>query len=290
MDPCFERERARIRRHLEGALCAVRSRRPVMPRAIAARRERLVRTLADYIDAGRFPVNTCSDEPTPIFVDERGSRCAVAALMEATGSDTLVREVAEYCNRARVRELAADPRFASWLAFHGLSAREAARIQPAYAAHLDADWRPTISVIAGAQATATESIGLEASVLAGVRAGVRRDVSGNDEHANSEYGSAALVLEYARVAVDDHATHHLGVLAHFEPIANQRDIQWYFLGGPLASLDSDDQPGSGFGGELGTGVSFRRRPLPLLVEIVAQGMSRTDRASGSLGLQVGAVW
>jgi hypothetical protein len=250
----------------------------------------LVEELCAYIEAGRFPVNRCSAAPTPIFVDEQGRRCAVAALMEATGDGALVEEVARSQNRARVRELVADPRFAAWLASHGLSAREAARIQPAYAAHLEADWRPTVSVIAGAHATATESVGLEATVLAGVRAGVRRNVAGNDEHANSEYGSAALTFEYARVAVESEATHHLGLVLQWEPIANQRDVQWYFVGGPIASLDDNDEPGSGFGGELGTGVSFRRRDLPLLVEIVAQGLSRNDLATGSLGLQLGAVW
>jgi hypothetical protein len=184
----------------------------------------------------------------------------------------------------------ADPRFASWLAFHGLSAREAARIQPAYAAHLEADWRPTVSVIAGAHATATESVGLEATVLAGVRAGIRRNVQGNDDQANSEYGSAALTFEYARVVVDSGATHHLALVLQLEPIANQRDVQWYFLGGPLASVDSNDQPGSGFGVELGTGVSFRRRDIPLFAEIVAQGLSRNDHPTAGLGLQLGVVW
>lgn len=283
-------ERARVRRHLEGALGAVRSRRVALPPEIAARRERLVKQLGAYIDAGRFPSNRCSSEPTPIFVDDHGNRCAVAALIEATGQGGLVEDVARTQNRARVSELVADPRFADWLAFHGLSAREAARIQPAYAAHLEADWRPTVSVIAGAQATVTESVGLESSVLAGVRAGVRRNVQGNDDHANSEYGSAALTLEYARVAVESGATHHLGLVLQLEPIANQRDVQWYFLGGLLASLDADDRPGSGFGAQLGTGVSFRRRDIPLLVEIVAQGLSRDAHATAALGLQLGVVW
>jgi hypothetical protein len=283
-------ERARVRRHLEGALRAVRRRRAALPPAIAARRETLVKHLRAYIDAGRFPVNRCSDEPTPIFVDERGSRCAVAALMEATGEGGLVEAVARTRNRARVRELVADPGFADWLALHGLSAWEAARIQPAYAAYLEPDWRPTVSVIAGAQATVTRSIGLESTVLAGVRAGIRRNVQGSDNSGNSQYGSAALTFEYARVVVESGATHHFALVLQFEPIANQRDVQWYVLGGPLASVDSNDQPGSGLGVELGTGVSFRRRDIPLFAEIVVQGLSRNDRPTAGLGLQLGVVW
>ncbi len=287
----FEREHARVRRHLEGAWEQARSRPTALPPPIAARRASLLEHLRAYIDAGQFPVNELSDEPTPIFVDRWGSRCAVAALLDATGHSDLVEEVARTRNRARVHELVSERAFAQWLAFHGLDASEAARIQPAYHAHLEPDWRPTASVISGAYADTTESIGLEAMLLAGARLGIRRNVSGSDDNGNSEFGSWALSVEYTRAAVIGRgATNRLGLLLQWEPISNHDDAQWYVVGGPLASLDGDDQPGSGFGAELGAGFSFRRRELPLLIEIVAQGVRQPERSTAGLGLELGAVW
>ena len=169
--------------------------------------------------------------------------------MEATGEHELVQHVARTQNLARVRELCV---LGEWLAHHGLTVDEAARIQPAYQAHLEPDWRPTVAAIAGAQVGRTEDIGWETVVAAGVRAGLRRNVHGNDDRGNSQYGSWALMGEYAREAVIERgAAHRLSVVLQWEPIGNMDDAQWYLLGGPVWSLDGDDEPGSGFGAQLG---------------------------------------
>ena len=285
-------EHDRVRGHLERALFAVESAGPRSPtRKVGARREALKRLLREYIDVGRYPINEVTAQATPIFVDDHGARCAVAALLEATGRGDLVAHVARTQNLARVRELVAEPAFREWLAFHGLDAEEVARIQPDYSAHLEAEWRPTVSVISAADASYGKENGVEAILAAGARAGVRRNVRGSDDNGNSQYGSVALTLEYVRaVTVDRGATNQLGAILQWEPISNHSDAQWYVLGGPLASIDGDSRPGSGFGGELGAGFSFRRREIPLLFEVVTQGLVQDGEPTARLGAQIGVVW
>jgi hypothetical protein len=65
-------------------------------------------------------------------VDAEGTRCAVAHLIEATGGAGVVERVARKRNHAYVRELVDDRRIADWLEREGLSAEEAALIQPSY--------------------------------------------------------------------------------------------------------------------------------------------------------------
>ena len=105
-----------------------------------------------------------------------------------------------------------------------------------------------MSILAGAHAAATESVGAEAIFTAGARAGIRRNVHGNDDNGNSQYGSIALTLGYARAVVENRgATNELGLVVQWEPLSNYRDVQWYLLGGPVASIDDDDMRGLGWG-------------------------------------------
>ena len=60
------------------------------------------------------------------------------------------------------------------------------------------------------------------------------------------------------------------------------------LAGPAASLDNDDRPGSGFGGQLAAGFSFRRRELPLLAELTAESVKQSGYLTARFGLQLGA--
>lgn len=288
--PSLEHER--VRDHLERALACVSSAPSgSTTRKVGARRQALLRHLRAYIDAGSYPINEVTDDAIPIFVDDHGSRCAVAALIDATGHRDLAEHVTRTQNFARVGELVAEPAFTEWLAFYGLAAEEAARIQPAYSAHLDAEWSPTVSVISAADASYGKENGVEAILAAGARAGIRRNVRGSDDHGSSQYGSLALTLEYVRaVTVDRGATNQLGAILQWEPIGNLRDAQWYVLGGPLASIDGDSRPGSGFGGELGAGFSFRRREVPLLFEVVTRGLVQDGETTGRLGAQIGVVW
>lgn len=250
----------------------------------------LRRALRRYIDAGEYPINDLVPFTTPIFVDPRGRRCAVAALLEATGEHALVERIARDRNLAYVHELADDPELARWLEEHGLSLEEAARIQPAYHAHLEAEWAPTVSVIAAAEG-GSSAAGAEALFAFGGRAGIRRNVGGTDDNGTCRFGSLALVAEYTRAVVTKRGgTNQLGAVLQWEPTSNRNDAQWYVLGGALASIDTDRRPGSGIGFELGGGFSFRRRTVPLFAEIVFQALPSGDVPSVHGGLQLGVVF
>ena len=285
-------EHRRVREHLRRALRSVRSApTDALSAPERSRRRAALRALARYIAEGRFPLNRVSDSPTPVFVDESGARCAMAALIESTGDEALVRRVAREHNLAYVEQLRDDPELVAWLRRNGITLAEAARIQPAYAAHLDVTWQATVSVVASATAGASTDTGGQVSLAPTLRLGVRRVIRGNDDHGASVYGSLALTLEYARSFVlGVGATNLAGVTLHWEPDGNTGDAQWFLMGGPLASLDDDASPGTSWGGQLGAGFSFRKRPVPWLFEAVVQGLGQSTGATLRAGVNVGVVW
>lgn len=129
----YTREDARLRQHFTHTLTAL-SKRDVshLPRGTRSRRDRILAMVAAYAERGRFPRNLDHARQTPYFVDARETRCAVAHLLEQNGERDLVELIARTRNNAFVRELQADLAFRAWLASVGLTAGEAARIQPAY--------------------------------------------------------------------------------------------------------------------------------------------------------------
>lgn len=89
--------------------------------------------LREYRERGLFPHNhTRPGERVPVFVDEHGTHCAVGYLLKRSGETGLVRDVVAADNNIRVRDLADNERFRSWLKETGLTLEEAAWIQPAY--------------------------------------------------------------------------------------------------------------------------------------------------------------
>jgi hypothetical protein len=99
---------------------------------VRRRREAMISALAAYRARGRFPKNDRFATRAPFFVDAHDTRCAMAALVEASGERALVERIATRANNAYIAELAADAELVAWLAAHGLSLDEAARIQPNY--------------------------------------------------------------------------------------------------------------------------------------------------------------
>lgn len=96
-------------------------------------RARNIAVLREYREAGVFPHNhDFPGERVPYFVDEHGTLCAMAYLVSRSGHEELVQRVANSRNNARIHELAADPELVAWLHDAGLTADEAARIQPMY--------------------------------------------------------------------------------------------------------------------------------------------------------------
>lgn len=128
------RERARLRAHFRAVLAELTTADVAhLSAAQVASRTELIAELVRYARAGRFPRNL--DFPgryVPYFIDAAGTRCAMAHLIESTGAAALVAQVAATRNNTLVRELAGDPTLLEWLDRSGLSASEAARIQPAY--------------------------------------------------------------------------------------------------------------------------------------------------------------
>lgn len=101
-------------------------------RTLAGRRAWQVRTLIEYANRGRFPLNEDhAVDAVPIFVDNHQTHCAVGYLMHRSGHDAAVAEVVETNNLVFVKD-ATEGRLVDWIMFSGLTQDEAALIQPAY--------------------------------------------------------------------------------------------------------------------------------------------------------------
>jgi hypothetical protein len=127
-------EVARIQRHLRHVEVTLRQRdtHGLTPAQRAAR-TRALNHLRDYYRAGVFPKNEhFPGRRLPYFRDDHGTLCAMAYLIEKSGRKALVDRVARTNNNAYVRELAADPELQRWLKANGMTAAEAAWVQPAY--------------------------------------------------------------------------------------------------------------------------------------------------------------
>jgi hypothetical protein len=96
------------------------------------KRAQHIARLAEYAAGGVFPHNHDRAERTPFFIDRHGTRCAMAYLIEQSGRGDLVARIAREDNEAYIAELAGDPELIAWLDENGLTAAEAARIQPTY--------------------------------------------------------------------------------------------------------------------------------------------------------------
>lgn len=127
------RERQRVHTHLLKAERWLAAHRPKLAPLQALVRASLLAELRRYRSGGRYPLNPVSRaQPVPLFIDQQGTPCAVAHLMQISGQGELVRHIARTDNTARVQRLARLPEVRAWLAAAGLSWEEAARIQPSY--------------------------------------------------------------------------------------------------------------------------------------------------------------
>lgn len=128
-----EMEVTRLVRHFDSVDLELRSRDVSHYTASQrANRAKLVSWLRDYRNAGSFPTNDRFAEPTPFFRDKDGVLCAMAYLIARSGRTDIVDKVAATRNNAYIRELIDDPALVTWLDSWGLTAAEAARIQPSY--------------------------------------------------------------------------------------------------------------------------------------------------------------
>lgn len=285
-----EFERARITAHLEGALDELQCRDvSALSASQRARRKVLVRSLCEYISAGRFPQNRVCRETSPVFIDEDRNQCAVAHLLSVTGHAALAEHIAQTRNLARVAEMVDITELVTWLDDNGLSVAEAARIQPAYPVYDTVEWRPTVAVLA--MASVGERAGFDAVVGPELRVGVRRSVASSRASGVIYNWSLALMASYRRaVTVGVGGSDRFALLLQWEPELSTHDAQWYLLAGPRFDVDEDSSPGGGVGGEIAVGLSFRRRDVPLTFEVFGEGSSVGAVRSVHGGVRVGIVY
>ena len=290
-----EAEVARVHAHL-ARVDATLEARAVDTLTVAQRRARadILASLRAYIAAEAYPTNDVAAEPTPIFIDHAGTRCAMAYLIEASGDRALVARIAREDDYAHVAALTGDPELVRWLDEHGLTLAEAAAIQPSYANTTAIRWAPTFSVLVSAQAGARFGDGAtspELWVAGGVRAGMRRVERSNSSCDECVFRSNAIVGEYTRGdVVGRGGTNRVGVLVQHDLEDYGDEDQVYVLGGPLASLDERREPGSGLGAELGIGFSLQRRAKPWLVELVVSEITHAHGPQVHAGVNAGFVW
>lgn len=296
-EPDRAHEVARVRAHLEQVERELLAGPPPsLTPDQSARRAEVILHLRRYLEAERYPTNRISEAPTPIFIDDDGARCAVAALLEASGHHALVARIARTRNLAYLEELADEPALVAWLVDHGLTLAEAARIQPTYDGGMHSTWRPTVGVVAGVAGGRSAGTGAELTFAPGLRLGVRRSTEDQTGGCSSCFvWSAALIAEYSRnIIAGAGRSHHLALLAEYERKADGLVFHYYLNGGPVASLDRDAEPGSGsgsgFGGQLGAGLSFRRTPYPLFFGLTASALARADGTAIHGGANAGIVF
>jgi hypothetical protein len=125
-------EQARMKIHLEyvrGELAAKPATRP----ALAAKRSELLGYLDDYIAKGITPTNWGLPWRTPVFIDDRGSICAVGYLIERSVGRALPETIAKTHRYDYLEDIAAAmPEVARWIESSGFTLDELASIQPGY--------------------------------------------------------------------------------------------------------------------------------------------------------------
>lgn len=133
---------------------------------LAHNRKTQIARLRFYTERGLFPINEGqATSAAPIFVDRRGTHCAVGYLMHVDGKDQEVANVVSADNLVEVMdaELAG---LTNWIRTSGLTREEAAMIQPGYPIDLNA----TFEDLATTTPTVTESgLTLSSATIRGYR-------------------------------------------------------------------------------------------------------------------------
>lgn len=103
---------------------------------LRAERQRNLEVLAEYREAGEFPHNTHVPGVRPVFIDRDDRACAVGYLMIRSGWEEEARAISERENLGYLLEMES-PEVEAWVVQSGLTAEEAAWIQPGYSSCYD---------------------------------------------------------------------------------------------------------------------------------------------------------
>jgi hypothetical protein len=119
----------KIKAHLEATERRLRT--APAPKGLEAQRAATLDRLHAYWTRGEFPQNTKLAGQVPVFIDERGTACAVAQLVIDSGNSELAKRIQATDNHGFLLEMNV-PGLTEWIATSGLSAEELAAIQPSY--------------------------------------------------------------------------------------------------------------------------------------------------------------
>lgn len=125
----------RIQLHLELVTSILIDRTDSIDMDEPTRQKRLASldSLTTYFERSIFPLNNKAPFPTPVFVDDIGTHCAVGYLLHTSGNDGVVGKIVAENNLAYVRDLQhLYPELGDWAQQHGFTVQELAWIQPLY--------------------------------------------------------------------------------------------------------------------------------------------------------------
>lgn len=120
------------KRHIQAHLALTELRLRFVRPKNTVNRQLVLDILQDYWKAGMFPINTHKTaRRTPVFIDDKGTYCAVGHLLAQTGYVGLASEINQD-NKFVLVEKLNNRKAEAWLNKYGLSREEAALIQPGY--------------------------------------------------------------------------------------------------------------------------------------------------------------
>lgn len=96
-----------------------------------ANRAKALDHLKNYWQAGNFPINDYVNYTTPIFIDRKGTHCAVGYLMQQMGAENLAQKIDQKEKFAYVHQIKTKG-VAEWAKMNGFTIAELAWIQPSY--------------------------------------------------------------------------------------------------------------------------------------------------------------
>ena len=121
---------------------------------LAAQRQKLLAALDRYIAAGTTPENEHLPWRTPVFIDDRGTICAVGYLIQDSAGRELAEKVAASHRYSFIEDIARDmPEVRDWVAASGFTLDEIGQIQPGYMGPQILQWRSGIFFVDSTQVT-----------------------------------------------------------------------------------------------------------------------------------------
>lgn len=129
-------EKQRVTAHLTYVYNLLSERTLPMPESeTRSKRLSLLEHLNNYIEQGRFPINTKYEERRPCFIDERGTYCAVGYLIQQTAGAALAEKINALFQYDYLMDMQL-PELTAWVKTSGFTLEELATIQPTYGTYV----------------------------------------------------------------------------------------------------------------------------------------------------------